>query len=127
MAAWSGLWNDIGGADYALLVDKTSLGKRVARLLRQHGDTVDRELMLTLNGTVAGSTALAQRNKVQHVAQPGSGADYGGQRTIETVDKINRATTAADKTALDAIYAESRTQAYTADLSGNGGGGKLGV
>ena len=127
MPAWSGLWDDIGGSAHTLLVDKTSLGKRIARLLRQHGDTVDRELMLTLNGTAAGAAALANRYKVEHVGQPGEGADYGGVRTIETVDKINRVTTAADKTALDAIYAESRTQAYTADLSGNGGGGKLGV
>ena len=57
MAAWSGLWDDIGGAPHSLLVDKTSLGKRISRLMRQHGDTVDREIMATLNGTAAGSTA----------------------------------------------------------------------
>lgn len=127
MPAWSGLWNDIGGADYAFLVNQTSLRKRISKLLRQHGGSVDREILLTHNAGDEGDAALKERFKVEHIASPGTGADYGGVRTIETVSKIDRVTTAADTAAMAAMLGEERNQAATADLSGNTGGGMVGV
>lgn len=125
MASWSGLWNDEHGEDHALLVDKTSIRKRASLLFRQRGAGVLKELMLTLNGAAAGSTALLTRTRVE--AKVGLTEELGGVVDIETVDLVNRVTTAADKSDIDTVLSESREpSSYPTDPSGNAGGGKLG-
>jgi hypothetical protein len=53
--------------------------------------------------------------------------DYGGLQPIETLNLINRASTAADITNLKAMINRSIVPAsYAADASGNGGGGHAG-
>lgn len=128
MAAYSGLFDGEGGSPHALLTNKTGNAETmVARLLanRGYGRASLRELMLTLNGAAAGSTALVNRKRVQATANLSQNVQ-GGLRTIETIDVINRVTTAADKTNIDGALALSSQPTYATDLSGNGGGGKLG-
>ncbi len=125
MVTYSGLWNGEHGEDHSLLINKSSLRKRVSLLFRQRGNAVLKELMLTLNGASAGSTALAQRTCVEAIAMLGT--DSGGVQSIETVDLVNRVTTAADKADIDSVLVESREPTYPTDASGNGGGAKVGI
>jgi hypothetical protein len=74
----------------------------------------DQEIMLTLNGAVAGATATAQHSRVQH-----STTELGGQRTIETRTLINGATTAAQESAIDDDLAVDSRPSYPADGAGN--------
>jgi hypothetical protein len=95
--------------------------ERIAKMLRNGGmSLVLRRLLQTLVGAAPGSTATQTKKQIQW--QQGS---PGGVIPIETVTLINRATTAADVTALQALLVRTPTPpSYPADLSGNGGGGK---
>lgn len=124
MPQWGGLWDNEHGATHSLLINQSSLRKRLSLIFRQRGNTVLKELMLTLNGAVAGSTAQATHTRVQ--SKDGLNNDLGGKVTIETANRINRVTTAADKTDIDSILTETRIPTYPVEKSGNSGGGKLG-
>jgi hypothetical protein len=95
---------------------------KIAKMLRTGGATLNlRRVLTTLLGAVAGTTATQTKKQVQHV----QGAP-GGPIPIETINLINRATTAADVTAFNALLFRNVFPAsYPADVSGNGGGGKL--
>lgn len=95
---------------------------KIAKMLRNGGQSlVLRRVMTTLLGAVAGTTATQTKKQVQHV----QGAP-GGVVPVETVNLINRATTAADITAFNALlFRDVAPASYPADLSGNGGGNKL--
>ncbi len=126
MPAWSGLFdNEFSDGPHALQVGIVPLRRKFTRVMRRKSMKVINELMQTLNGVVAGSTALAQHVRVQGAAVLQT--DAGGVRPIETVDLVNRATVAADQTMINAALTEQRDPAtYPVDASGNGGGGKLG-
>ena len=124
---YSGLWNGEYNEDYSLLVNKSPLQKRIARVFRRGGLRTFQELALTLNGAAAGSTAAATHSRAEAERELGSPTVNGGARTIETVTHVNRVTTAADKTAIDAVLSQSTAPTYPTDASGNGGGGKLGL
>jgi hypothetical protein len=95
---------------------------KIVKQLRSGAATLNlRRVMTTLMGVVAGTTATQTKKQVQHV----QGAP-GGVVPIETINLINRATTAADVTAINALLFRNHYPAtYVADVSGNGGGGKL--
>jgi hypothetical protein len=95
--------------------------ERIAKMLRNGGKSlVLRRLLQTLTGVAPGSTATQTKKQIQW--EQGS---PGGVIPVETVTLINRATTAADVTALNSLFARSPTPAsYAVDVSGNGGGGK---
>jgi hypothetical protein len=90
-------------------------------MLRNGGKSlVLRRLLQTLTGVAPGSTATQTKKQIQW--EQGS---PGGVIPVETVTLINRATTAADVTALNSLFTRSPTPAsYAVDVSGNGGGGK---
>jgi len=94
----------------------------MAKLLQTGGNAkVLRTLWRALTGAAVGGTATATKAQIQHV----QGAP-GGVVPIETISLVNRVTTAADRTAMlglldRVVYPAS----YPADLSGNGGGGKV--
>lgn len=98
----------------------------IARLLFNGPNRVVRRLLLTLIGAASGSTATENRTRVQANQATGSITTQGGVVPIETVALVNRATTAGDITNLDAILQRTPVPSYSADASGNGGGGKLG-
>lgn len=79
-------------------------------------------LMRTLLGAAAGSTATKTKAQVQAV----QGGNLTGVQTIETINLVNRATTAADLTAFQALLdRDVKPATYIEDASGNGGGGKF--
>lgn len=98
----------------------------IARLLFQGPNRIVRRLLLTLVGAAAGGTATETRARVQAAQAAGSITTNGGLVPVETVNLINRATTSTDVTNLTALVSRSPVPSYSADASGNGGGGKLG-
>ena len=127
MTAFSGFWDEQGDqVPHALLVNESSLRKRMSILMRQRGNTALKELMLTTNGVAVGQAALATRTKVTGVSQLGE-LGIGGAVVIAAEDVVNRVSATADTTAIAAMLNETRAPAtYPVDLSGNGGGGKGG-
>lgn len=95
---------------------------RISRMLRNGGTTLTlRRVLTTLLGAAAGGTATQTKKQVQHVT-----GSPGGPVPVETVNLINRVTTAADVTAFNALlFRNVYPASYPADVSGNGGGGKL--
>lgn len=127
MPQWSGMFDGQQGTNYSLLVNKAPLRKRVSRTFREVGSFSFRQLMLTLNGVVAGSTATKSMSRAKEEAVAGLAASNGGKRTIESRSLINRATTAADVTAIsNMLQDQTDPSSYPTDKSGNGGGGQLG-
>lgn len=96
---------------------------QLAALFRNNGGQKKlTALLLDLLGVVSGSTASYTYKQV--AGQTGDN-NLGGVRPIETITVINRASTAADITAITAlINRQVYPSSYPADLSGNGGGGK---
>lgn len=87
------------------------------------GRTIAKTL-IALTGSAAGNASLNTSKRV--VAATPFTMGNGGLVTLEDNDAINRNTTAADVTLLDAALAREFVPAsYPVDLSGNGGGGKL--
>lgn len=119
MAAWSGLWDGVFSGGHSLLVNKCNLRNLVANHMRKRGMAKDRELITTLLGAAAGETASLAEKRVAAVA---GGENLGGVRTIETNTIINRATTAADVTAMNDYLSNinDRAPTYPGDKSGNG-------
>jgi len=117
--SYSGLFNDNNPAGYSLLVNKTPARNRIKILMQKQGFREIKELFDTLIGAASGDTAAKTFARVKDEV----GAVGGGLREIETVEVINRATTADDITLLKEFTAAVPTNTtFVADLSGNGGG-----
>lgn len=85
------------------------------------------KVLRALVGAAAGGAALATRSRVVAKQALNDPADIGGVVSIETVNLVNRVTTAADVTYIDSVLDKlTAPSPYAADTSGNGGGGKLG-
>ena len=94
---------------------------KLAHLLRTPGGRRLRRLMKALNGVAPGALAQESRARVQH--QQGS---PGGMQIVEQTYYINRNTTAADASMINAMLDRTVfTPVYPIDASGNGGGSKL--
>jgi hypothetical protein len=93
-------YSPIFGSAYAPINNNYSGRKRIARLLNNRGARKDRELVRTLLGVIAGSTATKSYVRVTHPFGPSS--NLGGVRPVETINLVNRATTAGDVTDLAA-------------------------
>ncbi len=123
MPQYSGLFDrdsPVAGT-YALLVNKNPRRYRIKRSMNRESFRIVTELFDTLIGAAAGGTALATHKRIAAPVDSGVGA-FAGLRTIETITDINRATTAADITALKEMVFNVRTRpSYVKDLSGNGG------
>lgn len=125
MAGWQGLWTHEANnpSGYSLLVNKSSIRNRIKRVINREQFRVITELFDTLIGATSGGTASATHKRVKgEVSVPTALGQMGGARTIETVTDINRASTAADVTALKEMTFNVKTRpTYPRDLSGNGG------
>jgi len=129
VTSYSGLYNGRHGEAHSLLLTKT--GNTETALARVFGKrpadrAVFRELMVTLIGAAAGGAASVNQPRVQSNADV-NGNMQGGLRVIETKSLLNRVTTAADVTNIKNALQLSSQPTYATDLSGNGGGGKLGA
>jgi hypothetical protein len=107
-----------------LSIGITQTDARLMKTFRRGAGTAAAiQLLYTLLGAATGGTATKTKKQVQGVV---GGA--GGMTPIETITLVNRATTAADLTAFQALLTRTPFPAsYVADLSGNGGGGKVAV
>jgi hypothetical protein len=94
---------------------------RLAKMLRNGAASLKlRRVITTLLGAAPGANATQTKVQVQAVQGGASGLI-----PIETVTLMNRATTAADVTAVNALMFRNPFPAnYAVDASGNGGGGK---
>jgi hypothetical protein len=102
----------------------TQTDARLARTFRRGAGTAAAiSLMYALLGATTGGTATKVKKQVQGVAGAPSGLV-----TIEQITLVNRATTAADLTAFQALMNRAPfPTTYVADVSGNGGGGKTSI
>jgi hypothetical protein len=130
MPAYSGLYDGVYGSPHTLLADTVAIGSDYRKLgtmfgKRPYGRAVLRELIKTLTGAAAGSTATATHKRVQATVNQ-AGVDGGSVVPIETVTSVNRATAAADTTRIDNALVIGTKPTYAADRSGVGGGAKLG-
>lgn len=82
-------------ATYTFISGRSSCQRHASFALSRRGTAVLRELGITLNGVVAGSTAQVTRSRIE------ANSELGGDRTIETETDINRVTAAADQTELN--------------------------
>jgi hypothetical protein len=115
---YSGFWGP-NANDYSILVDKMPRRYAIKRVVNRDGFRAMTELFDSLIGAATGGTAAASHARVGHNED---GKDLG-KPIIETVVDINRATTAADVTALkEMVFNVKTAPAYPADRSGNGGG-----
>jgi hypothetical protein len=96
---------------------------KLSLLLSRGPDRIMRELILTLLGVVAGSTALETRSQVTAVTAVSDAQQMGGLVTIGSRDLVNRVTVAGDITNVAAALSRTPILTYVADASGNGGGG----
>lgn len=123
-AGWQGGWTDLFGSNHTLLVNKNPRRNGIRRTMNREGFRVVTELFDSLIGAASGGTAAATHKRVSgESVTPVQVGQMGGARTIETVTDINRATTAADITALKEMTfgVKARPATYARDLSGNGG------
>ncbi len=122
MPAWSGLWDGIYGAPYAPINQRMTLPRRVGMAYARDGMLANAALGVALNGAAVGGTATATRPVVRAVQSSGS-LGLGGARPVDTQTLINRATTSADQTALNALFqAKFAPTSYPVDRGGGGGG-----
>ncbi len=123
--AFSGLFDTIQATGHTLL-ETEPLEKRVSKVFRNEGLRELKELMISLTGIADGGAALSQFSRIAPDNTVGAAPGGGGQRTIDTIDAVNRNTTSADEVRIIAMLEEIFVPAsYPADTSSNGGGGQL--
>lgn len=99
----------------------------IAKQLFSGMNRVTRRLLNALIGATSGGTATETRTRTTAVQANNDAFCYGGIIAVETINLINRATTAADITNLKAVINRVPYPAsYPTDVSGVGGGGKAG-
>ena len=116
-----GFWGDLAST-YTTISGDSPTKRRIAALFNKPGMKALREIAITLNGATAGSTAAHTRARIKAVEEGGAiDSELGGDRTIETVTDVNRATDAADVTELNAdIFAYPlKPSSYPANRDGN--------
>lgn len=111
---------------------RTPLDSQIARIFKRNTYRGFNALFIELIGASTGGTASASHSQVGAPAGSiGNGqssiGDFGGNRTVETVTDINRATTAADVTWLEKYFNNKLLEAGISypTVSGSGGSGKL--
>jgi hypothetical protein len=112
--------SDMWGPDgHSLLVGKSPRRSGLSVIFaHRFGRAFGAIIKQLVNGNVGG-TATATHTRILAKEADGS---FSGARTIETVNLVNRATTAADQTEISNVISRD-TSAYTRDLSGNGSRG----
>jgi len=118
----SGAANQASTAGYVAFNGTQQGDDRLAKMFRNGAQTsAVTQLMYALLGAAVGATAT--KTKPQIRGQTGS---PGGLQYVDTITLVNRATTANDLAAFQALLTRQvQPPSYPADLSGNGGGGKL--
>lgn len=125
VTGWSPLYGNTPNA-YQPLFGRSSNDYIAAQALGRAGMRGVRRIARVLNGAAPGSTATETVARIAP-ATPFNTLSGGGVRTVDTVTEVNRATTSADVTyinanILDRVYnMQPAIASYPPDLSGNGG------
>ena len=137
ISGWSGFWNMTGDEAFvteSLNQTRAKKAWHIAKLMRGTGTRDAAGALAALIGAAAGGTAT---NQWRHVAPPigptlavpqvTSIGDFGGNRVIEVVTAINRATTAADIAELKKWFTTALLESGITypTFTGSGGGGML--
>jgi hypothetical protein len=93
-----GFWPTNGVNSLGSMSGEGEERRRVAQLLSHRSMLAEREIWRALTGAAPG--ALASKTYTRISASP----ELGGQRPIETVSVVNRVTTAADVTEINADF-----------------------
>jgi len=127
MGAWSGLWDDVNSGGHSLQSNtdkvKSSVTRKIAKLARRNRRAKEILRELT-NVDVTGVTLSADLTRVIHKEVSN---EFGGDRTMETVDDLNATGVyATHGHPIRDLIDASPSPTYPIDASGNGGGGKAG-
>lgn len=126
MAITSSIINGFWGGAYSSLQRKNSrVRQKVALMFRKLAQQGNAEYYEELTGEADGEAASRTVARVQHNEAPGS---YPNQGTVETRTLATGTTTTTQEAEMEYMFTDaskSRPSSYAADLSGNGGGGKL--
>ena len=126
MPSWAGLWDNVFAQPYALLNEPGSTLRGIARLMAPQALKAQSQIGITLSGQAVGANATATVAQVK--PQQADGMNLGGLVPIQQTSVVNRNTTTADETALDASLNPTFAPAsYPVEKSGNSGGGILGT
>lgn len=106
---------------YTFLSGKPTALKDAARALAKRSGMATRELMETLNGAAAGSTAAKTLKRIT------ASSELGGVRAVESEEIVNRATVAGDVTNINADVLSLSTRTYDSTPVANGDGNPLGT
>lgn len=134
VAAWTGYSPTVGAngsivpsTSGQLQFNNSALVNRLENTLRRTQSRALQKVWRALTGAAAGGAALATRARVTAKVAKDDPADIGGLVSIETINLVNRVTTAADVTYIDSVLDKITAPIpYAVDPSGNTGGGKLG-
>lgn len=129
---FSGFWQYYApagqAAPYNFRFARSSEEYRSAIQMGKRGFRKYRAQMRALNGVAPGASTVDSYGRLQSVVALNDGQGNGGKRTLQTVSNVTT-TTAAMVTAVNARVYDQTFVAFTSyprDLSGNGGGGKVG-
>lgn len=122
-AVKGGLFGDVAGLSSLTQISGRASGRRkIAQEFESHALYPIRQVLSTLIGTAAGSTATKTFGQID-----GSTAELGGKRVINTVNLVNRATTAGDVTEVTADFLTLYTRtSFGASPPANKDGSPLG-
>jgi hypothetical protein len=127
MPAWSGLFDDVNVGGHSLQSNndkiKSSITRGIAKIVRRNR-RVKEILREAVNVDITGVTLSADHTRVIHKEASG---EFGGSRTMETVDDLNvTGVYATHGHPIRDLLDASPSPTYPTDASGNGGGGKAG-
>jgi hypothetical protein len=118
---------NVGSNSGQLQFGYSPLTYRLENTLRRTQSRPLMKVWRALTGAAAGANATVNRERVKGTPAKDDPAALGGLVQMELQSVINRNTTAADITYIQTVLDEITAPApYVADVSGNGGGGKLG-
>jgi len=107
---------------YTPIQNRGVIMNRVAYLLARKGVLALRHTVRTLNGAAAGAASTKTYSQIE------ANVEQGGKRTVETVNLINRVTTAADITEInDHLLALTSKTTFGASPVANKDGNPLGT
>lgn len=119
-----------GAATYSMLYGRNSIEQMASMHLGKPGYRTVRRAMRALLGAGTGSSKAESVTQIAP-GTPFNDATHGGVRTVASVTLQSGNTTAADLTYVQGIVDRAFNMApaiasYPVDISGNGGGGKVG-
>ena len=130
VTGFSSFYGDSPNA-YAMLYSRSTLERRLSLELARQSNRAARATIRALTGVVPGSSKANTQARVSAPAGLTQNEQLGGLRVVEVVNIQTGNTAASDVTYInalinDSVYNQAPTS-YPADLSGVGGGGKVGV